>query len=49
MTKGMETASLKMALWDSEGHVYQRLRPSSGLVYTEFGPVYTRPVGRQGK
>jgi hypothetical protein len=37
-TKGMEIASLKMALWDSEGHVCQRLRPSSSLVYTEFSP-----------
>ena len=37
-TTGVETESLKMALWDSEGHVSQGLLPSSGLVYAEFSP-----------
>jgi len=47
-TKGMETASLKMALWDSEGHICQRLRPSSALVCAEFNPfTQVRPESMQ--
>ena len=47
-TKGVETASLKMALWGSEGHVCQRLHPSSGLVYAEFNPfTQVRPESMQ--
>jgi len=37
-----------MALWDSEGHVCQRLRPASGLVYAEFNPLtQVRPKSMQ--
>jgi hypothetical protein len=44
----METALLKMALWDSEGNVCQRLRPSSGLIYAEFNPfTQVRPESAQ--